>query len=131
MISIKKKVNSPSKNQSKGVKCYNCQKYGHISTECPMEGKSKKKTLVATWDDSSESKSDSAEWQQDDAKNYSILMARTSCDPSDEKIENFGKSEDEKFKSESESESSDDEDPQGAYDRLALWGELQTNWSYK
>lgn len=45
-------------------------------------------------------------------------MGRTSCDPSDEKIENSGKSEDEKSESESESESSDDE-------------ELMIDWLYE
>lgn len=43
--------------------CYNCKKYGHISTKCPMNDKSKKKTLVATWDDSYESESETDDSQ--------------------------------------------------------------------
>lgn len=49
---------SSSKGKSKELQCYNCQGFGHMATECPSKVKSKRKGLVATWDDSSEPKSD-------------------------------------------------------------------------
>ena len=64
----KNRASFSSKNQSRNVECYNCHEIGHISTKCPMERKSKKKTLVATWDDSSKSKSDSDKSDQDETK---------------------------------------------------------------
>ena len=127
----KNKSISSSKSQERKVKCYNCKKLGHISSECPMERK--KKTLMATWDDSSESESESDESHRDETENYIILMARSLCDPSVETSEksHFEKSEDEYKNSdieefgeepESEYDGSDNEDNdenlQESYNRL-------------
>lgn len=45
----------------KDVQCYNHRGYGHIASSCPTKVKTKKKGLVAnvTWDDISESESES------------------------------------------------------------------------
>lgn len=118
----KTKDSSSSKYQSRNVKCYNCQKFGHISTECPMERKVKKKTLVATWDDSSEAETYLDESHKDETENYTILMARTVCDPSLEIMENSEKNDVEisesesKFEYDSSDNEKDDEDPQVTYD---------------
>ena len=120
----KNKASSSSKYQSRNVKCYNCQKFGHISSECPIERKIKKKTIVATWDDSSEAESDSDESHQDETENYTILMARTLCGSPFDMVENSGKTNVQKSESGSESkydgpdDEKDDEDPQETYDRL-------------
>ena len=120
----KNKVSSSSKYQSRNVKCYNCQKFGHISTECPMERKVKKKTLVATWDDSSEAETDSDESHKDETENYTVLMAKTVCDSLLETMESSKENDVESLESESESEydssdnEKDDEDSQVIYDRL-------------
>ena len=101
------------KNQSRNVECYNCHEIGHISTECPMERKSKKKTLVATWDDSSEFESDSDKSDQAETKSYTVLMARALCDSS---VKNIEKPDDEaksgsKSKGETSGDENEDEDP--------------------
>ena len=64
----KNRASFSSKNQSRNVECYNCHETGHISTKCPMERESKKKTLCATWVDSSESESNSDKSDQDETK---------------------------------------------------------------
>lgn len=57
--------NNNNQNQlirkSKDVQCYNSRDYGHIASSCPTKVKTKKKGLVAnvTWDDTSESESES------------------------------------------------------------------------
>ncbi|KAH9679144.1 Integrase catalytic domain-containing protein [Citrus sinensis] len=40
------------------ITCYECKKPGHIRSECPLINKLKKKSMVATWDDSEEDSSD-------------------------------------------------------------------------
>ncbi|MGK3945942.1 zinc finger CCHC domain-containing protein, partial [Streptomyces caeruleatus] len=43
----------------KDSQCYNCQEYGHLANKCPKKDKSKRKSMLATWDESSNSESSS------------------------------------------------------------------------
>ena len=59
-----KKYEGEGKKKTKEVTCYECNKSGHIQSECPKlkyknkGAKDKKKAFKATWDDSSESNKD-------------------------------------------------------------------------
>ncbi|TYK29684.1 zf-CCHC domain-containing protein/UBN2 domain-containing protein [Cucumis melo var. makuwa] len=55
------KESKGEKSKKDEVICYECKKSNHIRTDCPLlksSKKSKKKTMKATWDDSSESESE-------------------------------------------------------------------------
>ncbi|KAH9724699.1 hypothetical protein KPL70_007586 [Citrus sinensis] len=46
------------REKNEAITCYECNKPGHIRSECPLINKLKKKAMVATWDDSEEESND-------------------------------------------------------------------------
>ena len=46
------------------IHAFECQKRGHLKSECPLLDKLKKKAMVATWDDSDEELSDEEDSQE-------------------------------------------------------------------
>ncbi|KAH9657663.1 CCHC-type domain-containing protein [Citrus sinensis] len=79
-----------NKNEKKEpITCYECKKPGHIRSECPLlnthttRHKLKKKTIVATWDDSDKETSDDDEQQE--MTNLALMaVGEESCDELDE-----------------------------------------------
>ena len=68
-----------NKNEKKeSITCYECKKLGHISPECPLLNKLKKKDIMAKWDDSNDE-------QQQEMTNLALMaFGKESCDEFDE-----------------------------------------------
>ncbi|XP_060972451.1 uncharacterized protein LOC133038346 [Cannabis sativa] len=65
--------------KGRGIKCRECDGYGHIQAECGNTLK-KKKALAATWSDSDEEKNSTASEGSDEEKQVLAFMAQ-SCNP--------------------------------------------------
>ncbi|KAM6576624.1 hypothetical protein CsatB_028461 [Cannabis sativa] len=65
--------------KGRGIKCRECDGYGHIQAECANTLK-KKKALAATWSDSDEEKNSTASEGSDEEKQVLAFMAQ-SCNP--------------------------------------------------
>ncbi|KAM6569173.1 hypothetical protein CsatB_017158 [Cannabis sativa] len=71
------KQGQPSTNQkNRGIKCKECDGYGHMSAECANTLK-KKKALAATWSDSEEEKNSTASEGLDEDKQVLAFMAQS------------------------------------------------------
>jgi hypothetical protein len=60
------KRNGPKETDISKVKCYGCDQFGHYKNECPNQKKPffKKKSMMATWDESDEESEEEKEEQQ-------------------------------------------------------------------
>ncbi|XP_060962238.1 uncharacterized protein LOC115703916 [Cannabis sativa] len=65
--------------KGRGIKCRECDGYGHIQAECANTLK-KKKALAATWSDSDEEKNSTASEGSDEEKQVLAFMVQ-SCNP--------------------------------------------------
>jgi hypothetical protein len=61
----------------KGVQCHECERYGHIRTECATFLKKQKKSLVVSWSDGDDSDD---EVKAESANHVSALTSRIMSD---------------------------------------------------
>ena len=59
-----------SKKQNKGIQCRECERFGHIQSECTNTLKKKGKSLKTTWSDED---SDGSEEEDDHVSNYIVF----------------------------------------------------------
>ncbi|XP_062088790.1 uncharacterized protein LOC133795353 [Humulus lupulus] len=106
--------NGPKQGQqpekkNRGIKCRECEGFGHIQAECANTLK-KKKAFAVTWSDSDEDKEENSSGDSDGEKQMVAFMARSSKSETSEDEESSG---------------SDEESPQKqeAYEQMfAQWG---------
>ena len=78
-----KSFKSKKKDSAKGIKCFECQGYGHYANECANKKKcTKKKALNTTWDE--ESSEEEKDPEANSSKNvngkFVALMAKSLSD---------------------------------------------------
>ena len=66
------------KEKKEVIICYECKKSGHIRLKCPLLNKLKKKSMVATWDDSDEESSHEEDSQK--VSNLALMAMRDDDD---------------------------------------------------
>ncbi|GAU10402.1 hypothetical protein TSUD_421790, partial [Trifolium subterraneum] len=73
----KKSKGGEKSTVNKGIKCHECEGYGHITTECGTYLRKQKKSLVASWSDEEESE---GEKEFEDAKHVRVLTGIVESD---------------------------------------------------
>lgn len=68
-----------SKNSSKGIKCFECQGYGHIAAKCANRVERRlERALNVTWDDDSEEEKSESESISECGGKFIAFMSRPS-----------------------------------------------------
>ena len=77
--------NSELKTKSRGIQCWECDRYGHIQATCANTLKKKKKSLNATWSDK---ESEGSQEDDDHVSNYVTFNVYTDQSASDDNVTN-------------------------------------------
>ncbi|XP_062118940.1 uncharacterized protein LOC133832644 [Humulus lupulus] len=108
---INKQTQQFGDEKNRGIRCRECDGFGHIQAECANTLK-KKKALAATWSDSDEEKSSTSSDKSDEEKQVVAFVAKSHQSMCSEKDENS---------------SSTDEDSDG---RQHAYDEMFAQWEY-